>query len=532
MPGGVPSKEPIVFLSYAHDDETHVAAVHKLASLLQARGVVLEYDRIRDDVRRDWYAWMLRVIQESDYTVVIGSPMYQAVGDGNASSDLHRGVQAEAAVLRDLVYRDRRSWVGRILPVLLPGRTVDDLPAFIQPYTASRYPIRSITDEGIADLLRVLTGTPGPRAPLTRRPAIERWQRAAYVNHDQLIGADNLVELIAGSLDNAPLDRVTSVVGDGGIGKTAVAYEAVRAATASGRFTRVAWVSAFNPHEDDPQPVPVSSGPTYWVDILKEIGDQLDFDLGLSRALWRNEFENRLAALPDGEQVLIVVDNLETLPDTADAVLQLQALGVRAPHQLLVTTRWELQQNLSRVVEFRVRPLKVEDALHLVRHLGADDPGLRQADDRLLTPVLDATEGNPFLIKLIVQQYLSSHRPLDRVMDELRRVRSDQEGLDNLASRVRTYLYTNSLLELEHRHGEEYADALLAAFCIKGRGDAFDYDELADVSGIDDADAFASVLTTACQLSLVTSFGDVSAGVLGRRYTIHSLLYDFTCGPE
>jgi hypothetical protein len=31
-------------------------------------------------------------------------------------------------------------------------------------------------------------------------------------------------------------------------------------------------------------------------------------------------------------------------------------------------------------------------------------------------------------------------------------------------------------------------------------------------------------------LSVITSFGDPTRATLDRNYTIHSLLYDFTCG--
>lgn len=173
-------------------------------------------------------------------------------------------------------------------------------------------------------------------------------------------------------------------------------------------------------------------------------------------------------------------------------------------------------------------PLTSADALALVRHIGANDPGLRSAPDSALQPLLDVTGGTPFLIRLAVRQYLSSHHPLDQVLRRLRQLR-DKAATD-LADQVRSYLYVESLRELERRHGEEIADSLLGAFCVKGRGDAFRFAELGEVSGIDDKDGFGAVLSTACQLSLITSFGDASKATLEQGYTIHSLLYDFTCG--
>jgi SEFIR domain-containing protein len=154
------SEDPTVFLSYAHDDDNHVTSVLELSSLLEARGIAVEFDLWRTDSRQDWYAWALREIQAADFVIVFASPKYRVVGDGTADGDEHRGVQAEAAALRDLLYRDRQTWLRKVLPVILPGRSVDDLPEFVQPFTASHFIIEAITDEGADGLLRVLTGQP------------------------------------------------------------------------------------------------------------------------------------------------------------------------------------------------------------------------------------------------------------------------------------------------------------------------------------------------------------------------------------
>lgn len=356
------------------------------------------------------------------------------------------------------------------------------------------------------------------------------WRRHAYVNHDKLFGAQPIVDAVAAAIVNERGDHVVSVVGEGGVGKTAISYEAVQVAIDSGGFTRVAWVSATKPHAGAAESGSGSYQITYWSDLQKEIADQLEFDLGPSRALWSAEFGQRMAELSSSERLLVMVDNLETVPDATDVVQQFRRLGVTSPHRLVVTTRWELTPHVDTVQEHRVSPLSSADALALVRHIGAGDPGLRSAPDSALQPVLDVTGGTPFLIRLAVRQYLSSHHPLDHVLRRLRQLRD--EAAPDLADQVRSYLYVESLRELERRHGEEVADALLGAFCVKGRGDAFRFTELGEVSGIDDEHGFGAVLSTACQLSLITSFGEASEATLERGYTIHSLLYDFTCGLQ
>lgn len=84
-----------------------------------------------------------------------------------------------------------------------------------------------------------------------------------------------------------------------------------------------------------------------------------------------------------------------------------------------MTTRWSVQREPMAITEFLLSGLRPEDALAFVRHLGSADPDLREADREVLAPVLTVTEGNPFLIKLVIRQYLATRRSLDRVMADL-----------------------------------------------------------------------------------------------------------------
>ncbi|ACU37861.1 toll/interleukin-1 receptor domain-containing protein [Actinosynnema mirum] len=150
---------PEVIISYGHDSPEHKEAVHRLARILVQNGITTRLDEWVTE-RHDWPAWMQRNITSADYTLVIASPDYRAAGDGNGTPDRSRGLQQEAALLRELLYRDRGTWTRRILPVLLPGRSVDELPDFLQPYTASHYRVDALTSDGVEALLRVITQQP------------------------------------------------------------------------------------------------------------------------------------------------------------------------------------------------------------------------------------------------------------------------------------------------------------------------------------------------------------------------------------
>jgi hypothetical protein len=74
-------------------------------------------------------------------------------------------VQSEAALLRELLYANRQMWLPKILPVILPGHTVNQIPLFLQPYTASRFDVTAFDTDGAQTLLRVIWHQPGHIAP-------------------------------------------------------------------------------------------------------------------------------------------------------------------------------------------------------------------------------------------------------------------------------------------------------------------------------------------------------------------------------
>jgi tetratricopeptide (TPR) repeat protein/transcriptional regulator with XRE-family HTH domain len=149
-----------VFISYAHDSVEHVAAVRDLWVFLRGQGVDARLDLLAAERRQEWPAWMLEQVRDARFVLVVASPEYKRRSDGLAAADEGRGVQFEARLIREYFYRDQAAGVERFLPVLLPGVTVECIPDFLSPVSATSYRVSSMSVAGCEALLRVLTGQP------------------------------------------------------------------------------------------------------------------------------------------------------------------------------------------------------------------------------------------------------------------------------------------------------------------------------------------------------------------------------------
>jgi hypothetical protein len=118
--------------------------------------VDVRLDQFAEARRRDWAGWAVEQIEAADYVLVVASPTYKREADGDRRPTGRWGVRFEAAVLREKLYSDLEAWLPKILPLVLPGGQVDDIPIFLQPRTASHFVIKELTPAGIAELLTVL----------------------------------------------------------------------------------------------------------------------------------------------------------------------------------------------------------------------------------------------------------------------------------------------------------------------------------------------------------------------------------------
>lgn len=165
-PRPITTAKPRVFVSYTHDDWRHIDAVLALSNLLmQDCGLDVHMDRWGLDRRRDWYLWAIEEITSADFVLIIASEQCKRAGQGPIDSERNRGMQVEMSIVRDLLQDDRATWLPKLLPVVLPGRSVSEIPIFLQPRAADHYIVTDFSRDGAADLIRALTASPNGSSP-------------------------------------------------------------------------------------------------------------------------------------------------------------------------------------------------------------------------------------------------------------------------------------------------------------------------------------------------------------------------------
>jgi nucleoside phosphorylase len=345
------------------------------------------------------------------------------------------------------------------------------------------------------------------------------WESYALVEPQALVHVADLVAELADSMASTRSTSAITVSGAGGLGKTAVTHAAVLRVSAEEQFSRVVWASAKNTRFSATDVGGVALDSIYWHDVLRIIAEQLGYPLPPHQPLWEYELSRFLAHDLHGARVLVVIDNLEFVR-TADRVIgRLRDLGLRHPHKVVATTRWAIADETFEVRDFGIPPLTPTRTYDLVRLLAegaGSDLGVATNDE--LAPIYEITEGNPFLIRLIARRFIVTGRSLDRVIGELGTATGNKLG-----NRVRAWLFDQSLDELRARSSQEQAVRLLFTFCVSGRGGSLTYEQLRAETDSPDDERFDDLLETACRLGLVRPSNH------NRRYSIHSLLYQYTC---
>lgn len=147
---------PRVFISYAHDNDAHKQLVRNFANLLIRCGLDVRLDQFAGPRRKDWSLWANDNIDNADFVIVIASPTCLAVGEGKADGNENPGMHCELGIIRDRLQANRKLWEQKLLPVVLPGESLSNIPVFLQPQAMDRYEIDELTEDELGELLATI----------------------------------------------------------------------------------------------------------------------------------------------------------------------------------------------------------------------------------------------------------------------------------------------------------------------------------------------------------------------------------------
>jgi hypothetical protein len=156
---GLPVPSARIFICYAHEDEAHKKMVRDFADLLRASGLDPRIDHEHEGPRISWDHWANKQVLAADFVVIIASPVVQAVGDGTYEGTDRAGIRNELGLIRNLLQK-HPAWASHLLPVVLPGHSVDEIPMFLHPQTMDHYVIEALIDSELSSLRKTISTTP------------------------------------------------------------------------------------------------------------------------------------------------------------------------------------------------------------------------------------------------------------------------------------------------------------------------------------------------------------------------------------
>ncbi|MEV4627362.1 CHAT domain-containing protein [Micromonospora sp. NPDC049523] len=138
-----------ILISHAPDDATHTDAVRDLWILLRAGG--LDAGLLSGPAEL-----AAAELDSADVVVLVGSPLYRQVAAADDPAGCgHPELWHAARAIRELVEGDEKS-AAAVLPVVLPGGTVRDLPAFLSAHGAPLHRLRALSKRAVAALVAEL----------------------------------------------------------------------------------------------------------------------------------------------------------------------------------------------------------------------------------------------------------------------------------------------------------------------------------------------------------------------------------------
>ncbi len=325
--------------------------------------------------------------------------------------------------------------------------------------------------------------------------------------YTRLFGVAEMLMQLRAKIESASSPWILALEGMGGIGKTTLADALARDLAYSVCFHNIAWISFRQrffrlPGSIETLPAPPGLSPTELVDRLIEQFELVSLKRQSDHEKWLG-----LKAYLQSHPSLVIIDNLETLPDYRLLADKLRELT--NPSKFLLTTRYSLRGE-SGVYIFPLLGLPRVETMAFIRYEAElqNLPELAQSPEATLAAIYELTQGNPLATKLIIGQMHTFTLPT--ILERLKQVQ------DSTADKLLSFIYADAwqTLDVKHRY------VLKVMLAVPDVGGNLEHIAGITTLGINETAACLHRLTI---LSLVTVLG----GLDERRYALHPLAQNF-----
>ncbi len=217
-----------------------------------------------------------------------------------------------------------------------------------------------------------------------------------------LIGRDEEIDKAMSVLRDPNGLPILSISGIGGIGKTALAYEIAERCLEENLFTDLAWDSAKYEAFIGVVRVPILESRLSLERLLDNIGLQLRQPEFVRKSKLQEKKEV-IRQLLRSDRYLVVVDNLETLEDPHQLILDFRTM--LRPSRMLLTSRHRLNQ-FDYVYTIHLKGLSEYAAINFLKQEGRtrNVEAITAASESILREIYQVTGGMPLAMKLVVSQ--------------------------------------------------------------------------------------------------------------------------------
>jgi pimeloyl-ACP methyl ester carboxylesterase/molybdopterin-guanine dinucleotide biosynthesis protein len=318
------------------------------------------------------------------------------------------------------------------------------------------------------------------------------------------------VNSILVQLESNDANKVISLVGLGGIGKTALCHYVVTQAYTRGITKKIIWIRAkkqqFNPSTSETQSIYRKSTLTF-EQALQEISDQtpgITNDIRQDIDALKKVITKSLTDIHS----LVVIDGLEDSKNPKILATDLKSLLGNS--RLILTTRKEVDAATFKCDVNKMNPKDSRYFLEfMARYLNCET--ILKAEESKLSKILNITDGMPLAMKLVVSHH-AKYWDIDRIIDRLSSV-SDEGDLYN-------YIFEDAWQELLEQSATDAQSLLIH---LSGDSEPIPLPLLYGIKNFEDVSLSKTQVDDAIKLLKQLSLVEIKENVV----SLHSLTSQF-----